>query len=256
MKVSDIINIINTAAPEKYAMKWDNSGFLIGDRDAEVRKVLLALDVTEATAKQAERDGCDMIVSHHPMFFGGIKAIDYSTPVGRTVKTLIKNDIAVYACHTNMDAAENGINSYLAGAYGLSDVTVLEPNPDYPEVGIGRVGTLEREYTVEELCEMTKKLLGTPQVRLVKGGKDSVRRIAVASGSCAEFIPSAMAQGAEVIITADMKYHDSLDAFEAGMNVIDAGHYPTEYVITGILEKLLKDVETVRSENRDVFRYI
>ena len=258
MKVSDIINIINEAAPEEYAMKWDNSGFLIGDKNKDVRKVLLALDVTEETAIQAEAENCDMIISHHPMFFGGIKAIDYSTPAGRTVRNLVKNDIAVYACHTNMDAAEKGINHVLAEMFGLSDCVVLDPNPGAEGIGIGRVGNTGREYTLEELCELTKNLLDTPCVRAIKGNDEKITRIAVASGSCSEFIPSAIALGAQAIITADMKYHDSLDAYEAGMNVIDAGHYPTEFIVTGILEKLLENtgVETVKSHNRDVFIYI
>ena len=109
-----------------------------------------------------------------------------------------------------------------------------------------------------EITKLTKKLLNTPCVRAVKGNDDKIKRIAVASGSCAEYIPLAAKLGADAIITADMKYHDSLDASESGMNVIDAGHYPTEFIITDILEKLLqnKNVETVKSYNKDVFLYI
>lgn len=258
MLVSHIIDIINNAAPEKYALSWDNSGFLVGDKNSPVKKVLLALDVTEETAMQAQNEGCDMIISHHPMFFGGIKSVDYETAEGRTLRTLIKNDIAVYACHTNMDAAENGINAYLAELFELTDTVILENNPETPGIGIGRVGNLPKEYTLEELCGLTKKLLNTPCVRAVKGNENKISVLAVASGSCSEYIEKAASLGADAIITGDMKYHDSLDAKGLGINVIDAGHYPTEFLVTDIFEKLLENtgIQTVKSNNKDVFIYI
>lgn len=258
MKINDIISLIENEAPEKYALSWDNPGLLIGDRDADVKRALLCLDVTEQTALQAAREGCGIIISHHPMFFGGVKKLTADTAVGRTVSTLMKNDIAVYACHTNMDAAKNGINARLAELFSLSDCTILAPDERYENIGIGRVGVLPEEMSIKELCEAAKKLLKTPFVRAVMGGSGKIKKLAVASGSCAEYIPRAKMLGADAIITADMKYHDSLDAFEDGIYVIDAGHYPTEFLVTDIFERILKDapIETVKSENRDVFTII
>ena len=258
MKIVDIINIIDKAAPEEFAMDWDNSGFLLGDKNSEVKKVLVALDVTSDSVEQAIHEKCNMIIAHHPMFFKGIKSIDYGTPQGNVIKKLIKNDISVYACHTNKDASEQGINARLAEMFSLTEVEVLEKNPNNSEVGIGRVGNLEKEISLTRLCEMTKALLNTPCVRLIKGKADTIKRMAVASGSCSEFIPEAVKLGAEVIITADMKYHDSLDAAELGVSVIDAGHYPTEFLVTDILADLLKDteIEVVKSHSKDIFLYM
>lgn len=255
MKISDIISLINEKAPEKYALSWDNPGLLIGDESKQASRALLALDVTEETANQAVRDRCEIIIAHHPMFFGGIKKLTDDSPLGRCVHTLMKNDIAVYACHTNMDAAEDGINERLAGLFSLTDRKILAPDERFENIGIGRVGKLPNEMSIEELCEKTKSLLKTPFVRVISGGRGKIEKIAVASGSCSEFIPLAKSLGAQAIITADMKYHDSIDAYESGMYVIDAGHYPTEFLVTDIFADILKTapIEIVISENKDVF---
>ncbi|MBP3360905.1 MAG: Nif3-like dinuclear metal center hexameric protein [Clostridia bacterium] len=256
MKAYEVAEIIEKTAPRKLAMKWDNVGFMIGDPNREVKRILTALDVTSQTAEQAVSMGCDMILSHHPMFFDGIKAIDFSTPEGDTVRRLVSENIAVYACHTNMDCAAGGINDYLADLFELSEVSVLEENPDFPGTGIGRLGTLPESMDIKTLCSIVKSRLNTPFVRVISGTQKSIKRVAVASGSCAEYIPLALKKGADAIVTADMKYHDSLTASEYDIYVIDAGHYPTEFVVTDIFEKLLRDtgIELCRSNADDVFK--
>lgn len=256
MKVSEIIEAINSFAPEEHALSWDNPGLLLGNKNANAERVLLCLDVTEQSAAQAVRDNCQMIISHHPLFFGNVKNLSDELPLGRCVHTLMKNDISVYACHTNMDAAKGGINAKLAEMFELDDCEILVPDEKFAGIGIGKVGNLKKELTLKELCEKTKEILKTPFVRAVIGKSDKINRIAVASGSCAEFIPNAKRAGADAIITADMKYHDSLEAFESGICVIDAGHYPTEFAVTDIFEDILADlpIETVKSENEDVFK--
>lgn len=256
MKAYEVAEIIEKTAPRQLAMKWDNVGFMIGDQNREVKRILTALDVTPKTAEQAVSLRCDMILSHHPMFFEGLKRIDFSTSEGNMVRRLVSENIAVYACHTNMDCAAGGINDYLADLFELSEVSVLEENSDFPGTGIGRIGTLPETMDINALCGIVKSRLNTPFVRVISGTEKSIKRIAVASGSCAEYIPLALKRGADAIITADMKYHDSLTASEYDIYVIDAGHYPTEIVITDIFEKLLKDtgLELYRSDSEDVFK--
>lgn len=258
MKAYEIAEIIEKTAPTSIAMPWDNVGFLVGDKSKEITKIMLTLDVTQKVVNQAADLGCDMIISHHPMFFKGIKAIDFSTTEGSIIKTLIKNDITVYACHTNMDCAPGGINDHLAKLFGLKNISSLEDTGDEKNPGIGRIGVLEEACPVSQFCSRTKEILNTPFVRVSYGSKESIKTVAVASGSCAEYIPVAVKKNADVIITADMKYHDSLDAADLGITVIDAGHYPTEIIVTDILKNMLSDcdVEIVCAKTEDVYKII
>ncbi len=259
MKVKEIADIIETAAPISHASSWDNVGLMVGDFDADVNKVMLTLDVTPDVVAQAIEQHCGLIISHHPFIFDGIKNIDFSTPCGSMINLLITNKISVYSCHTNMDSAEIGINTYLAKLYGLCDVIVLEENENNKNIGIGRIGNLKSSVTVKELAEITKSLLNTTFVRIVTNNPEkTVKRIAVASGSCGDLISLAKEKGAEAIITADVKYHQALDALDEDICVIDAGHFPTESFVADILKDILKaaNLELVCAKAHDCFEII
>lgn len=255
MNIKNIIDLIEAAAPKELAYPWDNVGLLIGGTDKEVNKIMLTLDTDLRTVREAVDKECDMIISHHPIMFGGIKRIDFDTPEGEMINLLIKNDIAVYAAHTNMDAAEMGINSVLARLFELSDVKVLEECID---TGIGRYGNLKSEISFAELCSLTKQVLNTPCVRASGDMSRKIKKLAVASGSCAEYIENAVQSGCDAIITGDLKYHETIDGTEKGICIIDAGHYPTEIIVKDIFAELLKDTDTelVYSHSRDIFKYI
>lgn len=252
MKAEKIAEFIEKYAPQKLAYEWDNVGILFGSGEKKVKKALLTLDVNEFTVKEAVKNNCDMIISHHPLFFGGIKRIDFNTSEGRMIKNLTENDITVFAAHTNMDIADGGINDELAKIFGLSDVKYIEEN------GLGRYGILPYEVRLEEFCNIVKKKLDTPCVRVCGDMNMKVKKIAVASGSCSEIIPTASGLGCDAVITGDMKYHEMCDAFYFGTAVIDAGHYPTEKNVIGIFKKILKNtgIECIASENKDVFQFI
>lgn len=256
MKVHEIADLIENAAPSELAYPWDNVGILCGDNDKEVKKALVTLDVNEYTVNEAVSEKCDMIISHHPILLNGIKRINYSTSEGRMIKTLIKNDIAVFAAHTNMDTAENGINSALAELFSLQNIKILEKNGE--NTGLGRYGDLIKSVTLKEFAQTVKTYLNTPFVR-VSGNLDKIiKTVAVASGSCSDIIPEALKKGCDVIITADMKYHNTIENVESGIAVIDAGHYPTEIIVMDIFEEILKDtgIQTVKSKNKDIFNFI
>lgn len=256
MKVHEIADLIENAAPSELAYPWDNVGILCGDNDKEVKKALVTLDVNEYTVNEAVSEKCDMIISHHPILLNGIKRINYSTSEGRMIKTLIKNDIAVFAAHTNMDTAENGINSALAELFSLQNIKILEKNGE--NTGLGRYGDLIKSITLKEFAQTVKTYLNTPFVR-VSGNLDKIiKTVAVASGSCSDIIPEALKKGCDVIITADMKYHNTIENVESGIAVIDAGHYPTEIIVMDIFEEILKDtgIQTVKSKNKDIFNFI
>ncbi len=252
MKAKETAEIIEKYAPKSLAFSWDNVGILCGSGEKEVKKVLLTLDVNEYTADEAINNGCDMIISHHPIFFGGIKKIDFETSEGRMIKKLIQNDITVFAAHTNMDVADGGINDALADIFGLSDIKYIE------ESGLGRYGKLPYEMSLSALCESVKEKLNTPCVRFCGNNEKAIKTLAAASGSCAEIIPLAKEKGCDAIITADMKYHEMCDSYFSDIAVIDAGHYPTEIIVLDIFEKILKNtgIICIKSENTDVFKFI
>ena len=258
MKVKEIAELIEKVAPLDYAFSWDNVGLMVGDFESDVSKVMLTLDVTPDVVQQAIENTCSLIISHHPFIFEGVKSIDFSKSHGKMIKDIIENNISVYSCHTNMDSADGGINTYLAEKFGLEDVIVLEENEKYHGVGIGRVGKLKKSVTLEFLSNLTKDILSTPFVKVVGSKCKNIECVAVASGSCGDLISLAKDKGADAIITADVKYHQALEALDSGIGVIDAGHFPTENFVVEIIKDILKNtnLEMVCAKADDCFYVI
>lgn len=257
MKASEIVKLIEEAAPLDLAYPWDNSGFLCGDMNKEVNKVYLTLDINMYTVNEAAEAGADMIIAHHPLMFNGIKKINYNTPQGYVLKTLIEKNIAVYAAHTSMDCAENGINKALAQKLGLKNTDIVEKNEKYPHCGLGRIGTIEK-MSLSDFARKVKECLNTPFVRVCGDLSTEITTVAVGSGACDDLIPLALEMGADVLVTADMKYHISMDAVESGLCIIDAGHFPTEVFVTDIFKQIIqgRNLEIVKSTETDVFSII
>lgn len=258
MNCKDIIETVENYAPLGLAYPWDNSGFLCGNINKEVKRLYVTLDVNRYTVDEAVKSGADMILSHHPIMFGGIKRIDIDEPDGYVIIKLIKNDIALYASHTPTDCAKNGINKVLADKLGIVDAKVIEPNERFEGCGLGRYGKLKEEMTLAEFAASVKEELRTPFVRVCGDPDTVIRTAAVGGGACDDLIPEANANGADVMVTADMKYHISSDSVESGICVIDAGHYPTEAFVIDIFTDLFKDtdIEIIRSTEKDVFKVI
>ena len=252
MKLKKIAEIIEKEFPLSDAYDWDNCGLLIGDENRDIKTVLLALDVTEDAVLQAKKAGAELILSHHPLIFGGVKRITSESSEGRIITGLIRNNISAYAAHTNCDRGKNGINAYLAELFELEGAEPLE------EDGLGRYGDLKKELCFSELCELTKDKLKTPFLRVCGKEWAKIGRLAVASGACSESIPTAIRKGCDAIITGDIKYHQMLDYENGEICIIDAGHYPTEAVVTEIFEKLLSGygLTLVKAESSDVFRLV
>ncbi len=255
MKVCEIAKLIEKNAPKSLAYDWDNVGLLVGDADKEVGRVYITLDTDLKTAGEAISAGADMIISHHPIMFSPINRIDYKTPEGMLLKTLIVNDIPLYVAHTNMDTAKGGINDVLAKKLGLSGVCVLEQHTDDKTAGLGRYGKIQPQ-TLSDFCNTVKLALNTP-IRYCGDDGMKIKTVAVASGACSELVPMAVEVGADVLVTADMKYHQMINACESGIAVIDAGHFPTEVFVIHIFADILKDtgVKIIRSSDTDIFKF-
>lgn len=252
MILKDIINIIEKEYPKNLASEWDNVGLLAGKDTNEIKSVLVTLDITPDVVDEAVKMNADLILSHHPLLFGGVKSFREDNEKMNMYVKIIRNNISVYSAHTNMDTAPYGINQRLAELFNFSDIEVLED-----ETGLGRIGNI-KEITLKDFCKVVKEKLNTPGLRVAGNLNSTIKRVAVGSGSCGDIIPIALKKGADVMITADMKYHIAIDSVDNGISVIDAGHYPTEIIVMDMFEKLLKDtgLEIKKSENKDIFSYI
>ena len=229
--VRDIYALMNEKAPFSMQESWDNSGLLVGHWDGEVRRVLLALDLTPEVILEAERLGCELILSHHPVIFGGLKQATDGDYTGKRVLMLAERHIAALCCHTCLDSAPGGVNDVLAALCGLKgEIRLLEQSGTHPKLGaygIGRVGSLSAPLPMEEYLTFLKQTLGPNGLRFHDAGKP-VYRVAVGGGSCGSMMGEALAAGCDTFVTADLKHDHFLEAMDAGLNLIDAGHFCTE----------------------------
>ena len=257
MKLKDIIDIIEREYPPVLAYEWDNSGLFYGDLNSEISKITVTLDVTPEVIKQAKENKSQLILSHHPAVMSGIKKLSDNSMSAEMICSIVQNNIAVYSAHTNMDTAANGINQRLAQMFELSDIEVMEKDKPYPDCGLGRVGNLKNEVSLYEFCQTVKEKLNTPFVRAC-GEDRKINRVAFASGSCSEYVPSAIKKGADVIVTADMKYHNCIEFVRDGISVIDVGHYPTEIVVKDMFSELLENtgIEIIYAKTADIFKIV
>ena len=217
MKINDIIAYTKELAPYDTAGEWDNVGLLVGSGDTEVCRVLTALDITSAVVEEAREKDCKLIVSHHPVIFDPLKSL---TP-DSAVYALVKNDIAALCLHTNLDRAEQGVNTALGKALGLKN-TVLYPD-DYL-----LIGDTDAAYTAAEYAALIKERLNAPDVRFTGG---TVHRVAVSSGGGGEGVELAARYGFDAFVTGEMKHHQYLWAAAHGIAAFDAGHFSTEDVV-------------------------
>lgn len=246
MRCSDLINELENFAPMYLAESWDNPGLIVGDTDSDIKRILVALDATDEVVDEAIAIGADLIITHHPMLFTSIKKITNQTPIGTRLIKLIKNDIAHFAMHTNLDIAFGGTNDELARISGLKDIQVLRESCEQngQTNGLGRIGNLEKETIFGDFARIIKMGLGLSSLRVVGDTKKIVRRVGLCTGSGFEFMEDAVKKGADVFITSDLRYHESQKALEAGICVIDATHYASENIIVPVICKYLNGLDS------------
>ncbi len=258
--VKEIYRYLDAKAPFSSQLGFDNAGFLVGRGDKTVKRILVALDITEAVAEEAASLQADLIVSHHPVIWEGAKSVTDETLLGRKLLALISRDIAAICAHTNLDAARGGVNDSLAAALGLKDTALLKVYGTYDDgtpYGIEQVGVLPHgPVPLTEFAAAVKQALGAHGVRYVDAGKP-VCKVAVGGGSCSGSMREVLAAGCDTFVTADVKYDGFLDAKALGLNLIDAGHYPTENVVCPVLVDWLKqgfpEIEVLLSGHKEVF---
>lgn len=253
----DVEQAIFALAPRELAMEWDNVGLLVGHAGREVSKILVALDVTEGVAEEAIELGANLIVSHHPVMncaWNPVQSVRDDNPQGRLLLRLIERGVGCVCMHTNLDAAEGGVNDALAARLGLGGVEKLEGGD-----GILRVGTVA-ETSCAEFAALVKEKLGAGSVRYIDTGR-LVRRVAVGGGACGGYFRAAAGEGCDALVAADVKYDQFLDAGALGLCLMDAGHFPTENVVCPVLADWLRGrfpglKVLVSSRHREVFRCV
>ena len=240
MKIRDIATIIEEFAPLSLQAEYDNSGLVVGRMDDEVHSALLAVDVTEEVIDEAIAEGCDIIITHHPIIFSPLKRLNSATYVERCVEQAIRHNIALYACHTNLDSVQGGTSWYVGSALGLESMRVLEPRKGDDRVGYGVVGELSTAEDVMAFLERVKRTFDVGAVRYsdIPNGKTSVRRVAICTGAGRSNIDDAMRAEADVYITADLRYNDFMCG-ENRMILADIGHFESEFCAISILDMVL-----------------
>lgn len=261
--VGDIYHLIDEKAPFSTQMSFDNAGLLVGDSGQEVNRVLVSLDITQDVEAEAAELGCQLIVSHHPVIFHPLKRLTSDDPTSRVVCALVRQRISAICAHTNLDMAQDGVNDCLAEAAGLTSFELLAVDgkaPDGTAIGCGRVGMLKAgECSLAEYMAFLKRTLQPRGMRFVDAGKP-VCRVAVGGGACADYMDDAIAKGCDTFVTSDVKYNGFLDARDKGINLIDAGHYPTENVVcprlvSWITQRYPELAVCQSARHGEVFRY-
>lgn len=356
MYFKDVIRFLEEKYPKNLAYDWDNIGLMIGDTKSNIKRILVSLEATESVIDEAIEKNVDLIITHHPFIFKGLKSIDKNSPKGRCIYKLIQNNINIYSAHTNFDIAFDGLNDGLANILELQNINILETtkveklykiavyvpisheedvrnamalsgaghignyshctfntkgigtfiplkntNPyigtkgnlekvdeikietickkndldkiikemlnahPYEEVaydiyelymerekyGIGRIGHLKESITLGLFAKIVKEKLNLQDLRIAGDSNKQVKKVALVSGSGADFISKAYSVNADIIITGDVKYHDAQDAVELGIGVIDAGHFGSENIFSDIvieyLKNNIKNIEIMKS---------
>ena len=260
MKLSDLIKELETLAPAEYAMSWDNSGLLVGHADAQIGSIYITLDASGEAVDMAAKEGCDLILAHHPLIFSPLRSVTGADFIGKRILKMAENHIALYAMHTNFDTAVMG--TIAARQIGQVIENPLEPvlEENGQLLGIGSVGTLQSPMTLESLAKLIKKLFQLPEVRLFGDPSTIISRIAICPGSGKGMSDAAISAHCDVLITGDIDHHSGIDSVEKGLCIIDAGHHGLEHIfveyMAGWMAEHHPEILVVKDENHSPFSVV
>ena len=240
MLVKDILNCITEVAPLHWQESYDNAGLQVGDLNAEAHKALICLDITEEIVDEAVSKNCDVIVSHHPLIFHGLKHLTPLTYIERAVMKAVKHDIALICMHTNLDNCYQGVSRMLAERLRLQNLHLLQPSVAEPEVcGAGMIGEFATEMDEKDFLRLVVAKIGSPCLRHSALTGRQIKKVALCGGSGSPFIVDAMKNHADAYLTADIKYHDFF-VTEGNILLVDGGHFETEQFTKELLYELIQ----------------
>ena len=244
MTVYEFYKSLSELYPTSLSCDWDNDGLMCcGDVNAEVKRVLVALDATNDCISYAEKNGFDLVLTHHPMIFKGLKTVSENSLHGNNVIRCIKSGVSVISLHTRLDAGMDGVNDALANALELNDVV---PFGDDAEPEIGRMGTIS-PVSPEKFAALVRDKLGCTSVNAYIAKDKLISKVALVGGGANDFIFPALSAGADAFVCGECRYNTALEAADSGLTVIEAGHYHSEFPVCRRLSELartLADAET------------
>ena len=241
MKTRELYNELDARIPRSLSCEWDNDGLMCcPNSNNEVKKVLIALDVTGEVVEYAKNGGYNVIISHHPFIFKGLKSVDDEGYISAKLITLIESGISVMSFHTRLDAVEGGVNDKLCALFGLCDVEVVmcDGSP------VGRIGSLPQSMSAEDFAKQVKSTLGSPFVLLSDTGV-AASRVALVGGGGGSFITAARDKGADTFVSGDIGYHaltDAPDFKSAPLNLIEVGHFYSEHPVCSVLADMVHSI--------------
>jgi dinuclear metal center YbgI/SA1388 family protein len=238
MKISDITRHLEAFAPLAYQEEYDNSGLIAGDITGDCSGVLVSLDCTEEIILEAAERKCNLVVSHHPLIFKPVRRLTPETGTGRALISAIRENITVYAIHTNLDNILSGVNSSIADKIGLINREILLPMAENNQAGSGLIGDLKIPIPESGLLEILKEKFMVPVIRHSPLTGKSVSRIGVCGGAGSFLIPRALQEGADFFISGDIKYHEFFGG-EKRMVIADIGHFESEQFTTGLISDVI-----------------
>lgn len=236
MTVCELYKQLCDLIPSTLSCDWDNDGDMcMPEPEREVRRVLIALDITAEVVKTAIEGNYDLILSHHPLLFHGLKHLVAGEMTARKCIDLCRAGISAYSFHTRLDAVTGGVNDTLAALLDIKDAV------PFGEDGIGRIGTLKQDMTAEDFAHLVAERLDAPAVTLSDAGK-TVHRVAVLGGGGGDFLRGALSEGADTYVTGDAGFHHIVDAPQLGINLIVAGHHHTEHPVCERLADMIRSL--------------
>ena len=239
MTVKELYAFFEEKMPRALSCDWDNDGLMVCPDDTrEVRRVLVALDITAAVAEQAIKEGYDLVVSHHPLIFHPLKAVAPGEATVNKVIRLLTSGVSAMSFHTRLDAVTGGVNDVLANAIGLQNVVPFGKDGEE----IGRIGTLPTAMALKDFAALVKEVTGAPYVQISDAGK-LVSRVAVLGGGGAGESGAAAAAGADTYLTGDLRHDQLTEAPERGMNMIAGGHFFTENLVCNRICEMLYEAD-------------
>lgn len=250
-KVKDLCSIIEEFAPQNLKEDYDNVGLMVGNTEADVNSILMALDCTLDVIDEAVEKNCNMIVTHHPLLFRKPSSITNETLQGTKILKLVENKINLYSAHTNFDSVSGGLNDIIVELLGFDRGDIIEANGEHS--GIGRFIQLSNSVTLDSLCSIIKDKLGIKNLRYCGRDDAKISKVAIINGSGQDFFESSRKLGSECIITGDTSYHYVSDYNELGMCIIDAGHFGTEWPAVKVAASRLQNILNKKELNINIY---
>lgn len=246
MEVRELIEKLNDKYPLDLQEEWDNSGLQIGNINDELDNILISLDLEDGGIDFAIKNNCNLIITHHPYLFNGIKSINLTDSFYNRLKKVIKNDIVVFAMHTNLDIANDGLNDNLCEILNIQKRKVLEIDK---EIGLGRYGFIN-PIKACEFAKNVKEQLSAEKLICYGDMDKTIKKVAVCGGSGSSLFEDATKRDCDLMITGDVSYHMGMDYSNRGLSIIDAGHFASENHVIYKLQDVIR-----KMTNREIFTY-